>query len=118
METALLRIDIENLALAFGKGGAVLQHLSVGEGCRNQCRHVECLAALRLACGRTEVSECGDGRVVDPDNLRRCLEGLIGEYERVVQELVQHVLVDAVLVKQYLFFIHSVTVLEVCPLHT
>ena len=67
--TALLGVDVQYLALVIGKRSPVIQDCSVGECCRNDCRYIECLLALRLADGRTEVPQRANGGVADAQHL-------------------------------------------------
>ena len=76
MEAALLRIHVQDSALALGQVRPVVQDLLPRKRRGDDSRHVECLFRLRLAGRSAEIAECRDGRVVYPDDLRRRLVGV------------------------------------------
>ncbi|EEX46999.1 hypothetical protein BACFIN_05228 [Bacteroides finegoldii DSM 17565] len=80
VETALLRVHVQDAALALGQVGVVIQYLPVGQRRGDDSRDIECLFRLRLAGRGAEIAERGYGGVVYPDDLGRSLVSVRGPY--------------------------------------
>ena len=74
--TSLFGIDVEDAPLLFGKGGAVVQHRAIRQGCRGEGRDVEGLLALGLPDRGAEVAQCPDHGAVHPQHGGRLLAGV------------------------------------------
>ena len=68
METALLRIDVEDAPPLRRQRGRIVQHRAAGHGCRHDCADIERLLTLRLAGRSAEIPQSPDHRIIDPQN--------------------------------------------------
>ena len=68
---ALLGVEVQYLPLFCREASPVLQDGAVNQRGGNNGRDIECLTALGFSRRCAEVAEGGDGRVPDPEYLRR-----------------------------------------------